>query len=182
MRSVLIGLVLAVALGGAPGAPHAGQAPASVAGHAAPDDRPDAAVTAPGSYDPRAVFAPLTLPEPVNRYRSANGAPGPGLLAEPRRLRHRRAPRAQDQDLVRRRRPSPTPTTARTRSTCSGCSSTRTSTAGTPARAPPAAAPARSSPTATCWTRSRSRRGGKFVAADLPGQRHAAAGASADAL
>jgi hypothetical protein len=29
------------------------------------------------SYDPRAAFAPLTMPDPVNRYRSANGAPGP---------------------------------------------------------------------------------------------------------
>jgi len=30
-----------------------------------------------GSYDPRITFAPLTLPEAVNGYRSANGAPGP---------------------------------------------------------------------------------------------------------
>ncbi len=29
------------------------------------------------SYDPRLTFAPLTLPEPVNAYRSGNGAPGP---------------------------------------------------------------------------------------------------------
>jgi len=28
-------------------------------------------------YDPLETFAPLTLPNPVNRYRSANGAPGP---------------------------------------------------------------------------------------------------------
>ena len=28
-------------------------------------------------YDPRITFAPLTLPEPVNAYRSGNGAPGP---------------------------------------------------------------------------------------------------------
>jgi len=28
-------------------------------------------------YDPRVTFAPLTLPEPVNEYRSSNGAPGP---------------------------------------------------------------------------------------------------------
>ena len=34
------------------------------------------------SYDPRLTFAPLTLPEPVNAYRSSNGAPGPSLLAE----------------------------------------------------------------------------------------------------
>jgi hypothetical protein len=29
------------------------------------------------SYDPRLTFAPLTLPQPVNAYRSSNGAPGP---------------------------------------------------------------------------------------------------------
>jgi len=28
-------------------------------------------------YDPRETFAPLTLPNPVNRYRSASGSPGP---------------------------------------------------------------------------------------------------------
>ena len=31
----------------------------------------------PGRYDPLQSFAKLTLPQPVNRYRSANGAPGP---------------------------------------------------------------------------------------------------------
>ncbi len=30
------------------------------------------------SYDPRLTFAPLTLPDPVNTYRSSDGAPGPG--------------------------------------------------------------------------------------------------------
>jgi hypothetical protein len=29
------------------------------------------------AYDPRITFAPLTLPDPVNAYRSSNGAPGP---------------------------------------------------------------------------------------------------------
>jgi hypothetical protein len=29
------------------------------------------------NYDPRVAFAPLTLPDPVNAYRSSNGAPGP---------------------------------------------------------------------------------------------------------
>ncbi len=29
------------------------------------------------TYDPLQTFAPLTFPEPVNRYRSGNGAPGP---------------------------------------------------------------------------------------------------------
>jgi hypothetical protein len=30
-----------------------------------------------GNYDPRLTFAPLSLPDPVNAYRSSNGAPGP---------------------------------------------------------------------------------------------------------
>jgi Peptidase family M1 domain len=30
-----------------------------------------------GKYDPRLTFAPLALPDPVNQYRSSNGAPGP---------------------------------------------------------------------------------------------------------
>ena len=29
-------------------------------------------------YDPRLTFAPLSLPDPVNVYRSSNGTPGPG--------------------------------------------------------------------------------------------------------
>jgi hypothetical protein len=33
--------------------------------------------TASGPYDPRITFAPLTLPDAVNMYRSGNGAPGP---------------------------------------------------------------------------------------------------------
>jgi hypothetical protein len=46
---------------------------------AAPGQMP-AAKQAPkdaSTYDPRVTFAPLTLPEPVNSYRSSNGAPGP---------------------------------------------------------------------------------------------------------
>jgi hypothetical protein len=31
----------------------------------------------PSRFNPRETFAPLSLPDPVNRYRSANGAPGP---------------------------------------------------------------------------------------------------------
>ncbi len=38
---------------------------------------PSGKSTAPGSYDPRVAFAPLTLPGSVNRYRSGSGAPGP---------------------------------------------------------------------------------------------------------
>ena len=29
------------------------------------------------AYDPRLTFAPLTLPDPVNAYRSSDGSPGP---------------------------------------------------------------------------------------------------------
>lgn len=36
-----------------------------------------ASVMAPTHYNPLETFAPLTLPEAVNRYRSSNGAPGP---------------------------------------------------------------------------------------------------------
>ena len=32
----------------------------------------------PSAYDPRLTFAPLTLPQTVNAYRSGDGAPGPG--------------------------------------------------------------------------------------------------------
>ncbi len=35
------------------------------------------AQTTPSTYDPRLTFAPLTLPDPINTYRSSNGAPGP---------------------------------------------------------------------------------------------------------
>src|SRR5271163_4995145 len=38
---------------------------------------PAAAAPAAAAYDPRLTFAPLTLPDPVNTYRSSNGAPGP---------------------------------------------------------------------------------------------------------
>ena len=31
------------------------------------------------AYDPRLTFAPLSLPDPVNSYRSSNGAPGPSF-------------------------------------------------------------------------------------------------------
>ncbi len=43
------------------------QAQASAATGSAPES----------TYDPRLTFAPLTLPDPVNAYRSSNGAPGP---------------------------------------------------------------------------------------------------------
>ena len=42
-----------------------------------PDPTASAKPSATASYDPRITFAPLTLPDPVNAYRSSNGAPGP---------------------------------------------------------------------------------------------------------
>ena len=36
-----------------------------------------AQAASPAPYDPRLTFAPLTMPQPVNAYRSSNGAPGP---------------------------------------------------------------------------------------------------------
>jgi hypothetical protein len=38
---------------------------------------PAAAAFAAAAFDPRVTFAPLTLPDPVNAYRSSDGAPGP---------------------------------------------------------------------------------------------------------
>jgi Peptidase family M1 domain len=46
-----------------------------VSAHPAPAQTPNASPAS--SYDPRAAFAPLVMPDPVNRYRSADGAPGP---------------------------------------------------------------------------------------------------------
>jgi hypothetical protein len=47
-----------------------------------PSARAQAPASAPAglrdAYDPRVAFAPLTLPQPVNAYRSADGTPGPG--------------------------------------------------------------------------------------------------------
>jgi len=40
----------------------------------APSPVPAPAAT---SYDPRITFAPVMFPDPVNAYRSSNGAPGP---------------------------------------------------------------------------------------------------------
>jgi hypothetical protein len=77
MRSVLIGLLLSTGLLSSTDPGHAGQSPPIGASRAAPDNRSDAAPPALRAYDPRAAFAPLTLPEPANRYRSANGTPGP---------------------------------------------------------------------------------------------------------
>ena len=67
MRTTLIATLLAVCL--------SAPALASPAPPTAPP-APAAAPTAPG-YDPIAAFAPLSMPEPANRYRSADGAPGP---------------------------------------------------------------------------------------------------------
>ncbi len=48
-----------------------------VAAQAHAQSQPDSALGKTSTYDPRLSFAPLTLPDPVNAYRSSNGAPGP---------------------------------------------------------------------------------------------------------
>ena len=48
-----------------------------VAAQAQAQSQPDPALGKTSTYDPRLTFAPLTLPDPVNAYRSSNGAPGP---------------------------------------------------------------------------------------------------------
>ncbi len=56
----------------------ASNAPAPAIAASAPAATPPApAIARRSSYDPLKTFAPLTLPDPVNRYRSSNGAPGP---------------------------------------------------------------------------------------------------------
>ena len=47
------------------------------AGTALAQSAPGTVSSGTSSYDPRLTFAPLTLPSPVNAYRSGNGAPGP---------------------------------------------------------------------------------------------------------
>jgi hypothetical protein len=88
-RRLLTG-VLACALAGAIGCSQpptraAAAASALSATDAAPPAAPAASTTAAAaagpkgiSYDPRATFAPLSLPQAVNVYRSADGSPGPG--------------------------------------------------------------------------------------------------------
>jgi Peptidase family M1 domain len=50
---------------------------ASCAPGSAPQTPPAAPTTRKPAYDPLTTFAPLSMPDPVNRYRSSNGAPGP---------------------------------------------------------------------------------------------------------
>src|SRR5947209_7749799 len=50
---------------------------ASTGGHAALSGSGNSALSGVPDYDPRLTFAPLSLPSPVNAYRSSNGAPGP---------------------------------------------------------------------------------------------------------
>ncbi len=113
------------------------------------------------SYNPLVTFAPLSLPDPPEQLSGQAAGPrdptigrtGPTTRSRPSSTRRpRRSPA---------RRRSPTPTTAPTGLTFCGFSSTRTSTARTPAR-PRSVADfgARSSRTATSWTRSRSSKAG----------------------
>ena len=63
------------------GSDSAGSGPGNTAssgsGNTAPSGVGNSALSGLGNYDPRLTFAPLTLPDPVNAYRSSNGAPGP---------------------------------------------------------------------------------------------------------
>ncbi len=177
MRSLLIGVFLAVGLAivlsGPPAPGQAGQSPAS--GGAATSETESGPAAQP-PYDPRAIFAPLTLSEPVNRYRSANGAPGPDYWQNRADYIDRGAARAEDQDPVRRSSPSPTPTTVRTCSMCSGCSSTRTSIVGT-SRASVGGARARTQFTdGDVLDKVEIETGGRVRRRQVPGQRHAPAG------
>ncbi|MGH7016093.1 MAG: M1 family metallopeptidase, partial [Caulobacteraceae bacterium] len=70
------GLATAIALAPASRAGAASGAGAAQSA-AAVSSRAVCAASSMKPYDPRAAFAPLNLPEPVNRYRSADGAPGP---------------------------------------------------------------------------------------------------------
>jgi hypothetical protein len=69
MRTWWVVVFLAVGLAAAASPGRTDPAPA------ASPPGPPPAMQAP--YDPLVTFAPLTLPEPVNEYRSGNGAPGP---------------------------------------------------------------------------------------------------------
>ncbi|MDT0497952.1 M1 family metallopeptidase [Algiphilus sp. W345] len=60
LHTLRIGLVASLGLGGCATVATPGSNPAAT-----------------GIYDPRETFAPLSLPQAANRYRSGNGAPGP---------------------------------------------------------------------------------------------------------
>ena len=79
-------------------------------------------------YDPRVTFAPLTLPDPVNAYRSSNGAPGPAYWQNQADYEMHAALDTQAKTLTTTRS-SPTPTTAPTRSPACGSTWNRTSIA-----------------------------------------------------
>ena len=71
----------------------------TLAGCATPTAKPQATpAPAPSRYNPLQTFAKLTLPQPVNPTAPRNGAPGPGLLAEPRRLQDPRASAPGEED------------------------------------------------------------------------------------
>ena len=72
------------------------------------------------SYDPRITFAPLTLPDPVNAYRSSNGAPGPNYWQNEADYELHAEPRHAGEATEAPPRSSPTPTTAPTRCRASG--------------------------------------------------------------
>ena len=76
--------------------------------------------SATSGYDPRLTFAPLTLPDPVNAYRSSNGAPGPGYWQNEADYELHAVLDTESKQLSTTRS-SPTPTTARMRCPACGC-------------------------------------------------------------
>jgi hypothetical protein len=75
MRTTLLATLLAVWLSGTGYAAPTPTPPAPAPAAAPAPSAPPAAPVA--SYDPIAAFAPLAMPEPANRYRAAEGSPGP---------------------------------------------------------------------------------------------------------
>ncbi len=88
------------------------------------------AQNATSTYDPRVTFAPLSLPDSVNEYRSSNGAPGPAYWqnAASYELHAQLDPSAKELRATRR---SLIRTTVRTHCPVSGFIWSRTSTART---------------------------------------------------
>ena len=104
MRTTLLATLLALWLS-APGfAAPAPQAAASPAAASPAPLTPPVPAMAPApptpGYDPLETFAPLTLPEPVNRYRSGDGAPGPDYWQNRADYEIAAHARSRDQDAV----------------------------------------------------------------------------------
>jgi hypothetical protein len=69
VKIILLSFVLLLLTVATPGASAAVQSPSAT--------NATTGVAPPADFDPLQTFAPLAFPDPVNRYRSSNGAPGP---------------------------------------------------------------------------------------------------------